>query len=168
MSWVFSLLGGIAFLIPIGLLGVYRWSSWLVRRTPAALYRPVVNDHREPLTIVVPVYQEDAATFRLAIESWLVNDVEDVICGMDVNDQDCMSVAAEYPIRVIPTDVPGKRDALRVGWEAARTPLVALVDGDTIWADDVAEQVCMPFIDPSVGGVGTRQNVSDPRTPWQH
>jgi hypothetical protein len=37
-----------------------------------------------------------------------------------------------------------------------------------MWARDVAEKVCMPFADPMVGGVATRQNVSDPRTPWQH
>jgi hyaluronan synthase len=36
------------------------------------------------------------------------------------------------------------------------------VDSDTIWADDVAKQVCMPFADPRVGGVSTRQNVYNP------
>ena len=61
------------------------------------------------------------------------------------------------------TDVPGKRDALRRGWEVASTPLVALVDSDVVWATDVADQVCMPFVDPRVGGVSTRQNVYNPR-----
>jgi len=55
--------------------------------------------------------------------------------------------------------VPGKRDALRRGWRAARTELVALVDSDTIWADDVAVEVAKPFADPRIGGVGTRQSV---------
>ena len=61
------------------------------------------------------------------------------------------------------TDVPGKRDALRRGWEVASTPLVALVDSDVVWATDVADQVCMPFVDRRVGGVSTRQNVYNPR-----
>jgi cellulose synthase/poly-beta-1,6-N-acetylglucosamine synthase-like glycosyltransferase len=55
--------------------------------------------------------------------------------------------------------VPGKRDALRRGWRAASSELVALVDSDTIWAPDVAAQVCQPFADPRIGGVGTRQSV---------
>ena len=41
----------------------------------------------------------------------------------------------------------------------ASTELVALVDSDTIWAPDVAAEVCKPFADPRIGGVGTRQSV---------
>jgi cellulose synthase/poly-beta-1,6-N-acetylglucosamine synthase-like glycosyltransferase len=157
--------------IPLGAIGFARWASWLVRRVPAALYRPVVTGHREPLTVVVPVYQEDPVVFRRALESWLYNDIDEVVCVIDVTDTSCMAVAAEYAargVRVVPTDVPGKRDALRRGWEAAGTPLVALVDSDTVWAGDVAARVCEPFVDPAVGGVGTRQNVLEPQTVWQH
>jgi hyaluronan synthase len=154
--------------IPLGLLGLVRWASWLIRRVPASLYRPARTGHFEPLTIVVPVYQEDQDIFRQALESWLVNDVLEVICVIDQTDTACLRIAREYPVRVIPTDVPGKRDALRRGWEAARTPLVALVDSDTIWAGDVAVRVCEPFADPRVGGVGTRQNVAAPATVWEH
>jgi cellulose synthase/poly-beta-1,6-N-acetylglucosamine synthase-like glycosyltransferase len=154
--------------VPLGLLGLVRWASWLIRRVPASLYRPARTGHFEPLTIVVPVYQEDQRVFRQAIESWLANTVEEVICVIDRTDTACLRIAAEYPVRVIETDVPGKRDALRRGWETARTPLVALVDSDTIWAGDVAERVCEPFADRRVGGVGTRQNVAAPRSVWEH
>jgi parallel beta-helix repeat protein len=154
--------------IPLGVLGLVRWASWLVRRVPASLYRPARTGHLEPLTIVVPVYQEDQRVFGQALESWLANRVEEVICVIDRTDEACLRIARQYPVRVIPTDVPGKRDALRRGWEAATTPLVALVDSDTIWAADVADRVCEPFADPRVGGVGTRQNVAEPRTVWEH
>ena len=155
--------------IPLGTLGFVRWLSWVVRQIPAMLYRPIVNDHRQPLTVVVPVYQEDPAVFADALRSWVANDVDEIICVIDETDARLAAIARRFPnVRVIVTDVPGKRDALRRGWEAARTPLVALVDSDTIWAADVAEQTCMPFADPSVGGVTARQNVSDPRTVWQH
>jgi cellulose synthase/poly-beta-1,6-N-acetylglucosamine synthase-like glycosyltransferase len=158
----------LALYVPLGVLGLVRWFSWLMRRLPAALYRPVVNDHHERLTVVTPVYQEDPAVFRAALESWLGNGPEEVICVVDVTDSSSLAIAAEYDVTVIPTPVPGKRDALRVGWEAASTPLVALVDSDTVWAPDVAWHVSMPFADPVVGGVGTRQNVRAPRTLWQH
>lgn len=157
----------LSFYIPLGIIGLIRWVSWLIRRIPAALYRPYRSTHAEPLAVVVPVYKEDPAVFRAALESWLANDVAEVICVIDVTDKPCQRVAAEYPVRVIRTTVPGKRDALRRGWESANSPLVALVDSDTIWARDVAERVCEPFADPTIGGVGTRQNVHNPRGLWQ-
>ena len=48
---------GLALLIPIGLLGLFRWSMWLVKRIPAMFYRPIVNDYDTTATIVTPVYQ---------------------------------------------------------------------------------------------------------------
>ncbi len=144
---------------PLGVLGLVRWSFWLVRRIPAVLYRPVATGGRLPLSIVVPTYQEDPGVFAVAIESWLANDVTEVILVIDASDEVCQAVAARYPVTVVVTDVPGKRDALRKGWNAASTELVALVDSDTIWAPDVADEVCKPFADPRIGGVGTRQSV---------
>jgi cellulose synthase/poly-beta-1,6-N-acetylglucosamine synthase-like glycosyltransferase len=159
--------------IPLGVLGMIRWVSWLIRRAPAALYKPVRNDHRESISVVVPVYQEEPELFRLAIESWLANKVEEVILVIDASDRTCQQIAQRFVdagerVRIIVTSEPGKRDALRVGWEAATTSLVALVDSDTIWADDVADEVCMPFADPVVGGVSTRQSVYNPRGFLQH
>jgi hyaluronan synthase len=103
----------------------------------------------------------------MALRSWLNNYVAEVICVIDETDLACQQIAAQFGARVIVTDVPGKRDALRQGWEAASSPLVALVDSDTIWARDVADRVCEPFADPKVGGVGTRQSVFNPHGLWQ-
>ena len=152
--------------LPLGILGAVRWSCWLVHRIPAAFYRPMVTGHREAMTVVTPVYEEDPVLFRRALESWLVNDVSEVICVVDVTDERCTAIAREYgsvyPVRVLVTDVPGKRPALALGWREARTPLVALVDSDTLWAPDVFDRVCEPFVDPRIGGVGTRQSALDP------
>lgn len=149
--------------VPLALVGLVRWAAWLVRRVPASLYRPYPGSFRTTMSIVVPVYQEDPEIFALAIESWLANEVEEIVLVIDVTDKICMEVAARYPVRVVETDIPGKRDALRVGWEVCTTELVALVDSDTIWAADVAAQACKPFADPAIGGVGTRQNVYNPK-----
>ena len=144
---------------PLGVLGLFRWACWLVRRVPAVLYKPVVNDFRTSISIAVPVYQEDPIIFETAIQSWLTNNVEEVILVIDQSDKVCQEIASRYPVTVVITDVPGKRDALVKGWNAASTELVALVDSDTIWAPDVAAEVCKPFADPRMGGVGTRQSV---------
>jgi len=152
------------YFIPLGILGLIRWGFWLIRRVPASLYRPVFNDHRETMSVVVPVYQEDPTMFALAIESWLANDVEEVICVIDATDTVCQEIAASYPgVTVLITNVPGKRDALRRGYEVATSELVALVDSDVIWAEDTAVQLMMPFADPVVGGVSSRQNVYNPK-----
>ena len=144
---------------PLGVLGLFRWGCWLVRRIPAVLYKPIVNDFRTSISIAVPVYQEDPIIFETAIQSWLANNVEEVILVIDQSDKVCQEIASRYPVTVVITDVPGKRDALVKGWNAASTELVALVDSDTIWAPDVAAEVCKPFADPRMGGVGTRQSV---------
>ena len=144
---------------PLGVLGLVRWSFWLVRRIPAVLYRPVPDGARLPISVVVPVYQEDPVVLAAAIESWLDNHVSEVILVIDESDRVCQEVASRYAVTVIITDVPGKRDALRRGWNHARTELVALVDSDTIWAPDVAIEVSKPFADAQIGGVGTRQSV---------
>jgi len=144
---------------PLGVLGLIRWSFWLIRRIPAVLYRPVIDGDRLPMSVVVPVYQEDPVVLAAAIESWLDNHVSEVVLVIDESDRVCQEVASRYPVTVIITDVPGKRDALRRGWNHARTELVALVDSDTIWAPTVAAAVSKPFADPQIGGVGTRQSV---------
>jgi cellulose synthase/poly-beta-1,6-N-acetylglucosamine synthase-like glycosyltransferase len=144
---------------PLGVLGLVRWSFWLVRRIPAVMYKPIREYHWMSLSVVVPTYQEDPKVFAAAIESWLQRGVDEVILVIDSSDAACLEVASRYPVTVVETDVPGKRDALRKGWNVARTELVALVDSDTIWAPDVAVEVCKPFADPRIGGVGTRQSV---------
>ena len=101
---------------PLGVLGLIRWATWLVRRIPAVLYKPIVNNYRLPMSIVVPTYQEDPDIFAMAIESWLANDVEEVILVIDSSDATCQEIARRYPVTVVITDVPGKRDALRRGW----------------------------------------------------
>lgn len=159
--------GDLGYLIPLGILGLIRWISWLFRRLPAVAYRPYVSSHRASISVVTPVYQEDPEMFRAALESWLDNEVNQVICVIDETDLACLAIAEDYPVTVIITSVPGKRDALRRGWEAARSEIVALVDSDTIWAPDVADRVLEPFADPGIGGVGTRQNVHRPRGFWQ-
>jgi cellulose synthase/poly-beta-1,6-N-acetylglucosamine synthase-like glycosyltransferase len=144
---------------PLGLLGLFRWGCWLVRRIPAVLYQPALDEHRLSISLVVPVYQEDPHVFAAAIESWLANDVDEIILVIDASDRICQEIARRYPVSVVVTTVPGKRDALRRGWRKAKTDLVALVDSDTIWAPDVATEVFKPFADPRIGGVGTRQSV---------
>ncbi|MBC8162035.1 MAG: glycosyltransferase [Roseiflexaceae bacterium] len=155
-----SLFSYTALLIPIGALGLFRWAMWLAKRIPALFYRPIKNDFDTTATIITPVYNEDPVLFRRAIESWLANKPDRIIAVIDVTDTTCMAIAREYAeIEVLPIDIPGKRAALAAGVDATTTELVVLVDSDVIWEPDVLKKIKMPFIDPKIGGVGTRQNM---------
>ena len=171
-SFLTSILANAFLLIPIGALGAFRWLMWLAKRIPALFYRPIENDYNPSATIVTPVYNEDPVLFRRAIESWIANKPDRIIAVIDVTDTTCMQIAAEYPqIDVIPIDIPGKRAALAAGVDATTTEIVVLVDSDVIWEPDVLKKIKMPFIDPKIGGVGTRQNMypSDGKRPtlWE-
>lgn len=155
-----SLFSYTSLLIPIGALGLFRWMMWLVKRIPAIFYRPIENDFDASATIITPVYNEDPVLFRRAIESWIANKPDRIIAVVDVTDTICMEIARSYPeVEVMSIDIPGKRAALALGVDIATTDLVVLVDSDVIWEPDVLKKVKMPFIDPKIGGVGTRQNM---------
>ncbi|HJZ47809.1 MAG TPA: glycosyltransferase [Roseiflexaceae bacterium] len=167
-----ALLTNTALLIPIGILGLFRWLMWLAKRIPALFYRPIVNDYDTTATIVTPVYNEDPVLFRRALDSWSANKPDRIIAVVDVTDTRCMEIARSYPgVDVLPIDIPGKRPALAAGVDATSTDIVVLVDSDVIWEPDVLAKLKMPFADPAIGGVGTRQHMypSDGTTPtlWE-
>ncbi len=167
-----AFLVSVPLLIPIGVLGIFRWGVWLAKRIPALFYRPIQNDYDTTATLITPVYNEDAALFRRAIESWIANRPDRIIAVIDVTDKACLEVALRYPeVDVILIDVPGKRPALAAGIDAATTDIVVLVDSDVIWEPDVLKKLKMPFADPQIGGVGTRQHMhpSDDKRPtlWE-
>src|SRR5918912_1061589 len=108
-----TLVSNTALLIPIGALGIFRWTMWLLKRIPALFYRPIHNDYDTTATIVTPVYNEDPVLFRRAIESWIANRPDHIIAVVDVTDTTCMTIAGEYPgVDIIPIEIPGKRPAL--------------------------------------------------------
>jgi len=159
-NYLLALLATTALLIPIGILGVFRWMMWLAKRIPALFYRPIANDYTTTATIITPVYNEDPVLFRRALDSWIANGPDQIIAVVDVTDIRCMEIARGYPgVEVIPIDIPGKRPALAAGVDASSTDIVVLVDSDVIWEPDVLAKLKMPFADPAIGGVGTRQHM---------
>ncbi|MBC8076616.1 MAG: glycosyltransferase [Chloroflexales bacterium] len=149
-----------ALLIPIGILGFIRWGMWLLKRIPAMFYRPIRNSYDTTATLITPVYKEDPVLFRRAIDSWIANTPDRIIAVIDVTDTVCIEIARTYAeVEVMLIDIPGKRPALAMGVDASTTDIVVLVDSDVIWEPDVLAKVKMPFADPKIGGVGTRQNM---------
>jgi cellulose synthase/poly-beta-1,6-N-acetylglucosamine synthase-like glycosyltransferase len=153
--------------LPIGVVGALSWSIWLVRKILSARYRPVVNDFRTTTSVVVPSFREDPKVLERCLDTWLAQSPTEVIVVLDVEDDEAfalLSARTNPQLRVISFAHEGKRSALGVGIRAATGEVLVLCDSDTSWRPGLLSAVQMPFADPAVGAVGTRQNVLLPRS----
>jgi len=150
------------YIMPVGFVGLTSWSVWAIRWAISRRYRPLVNEYRTTTSVVVPVYREDPAILVRCLDSWLRERPGEIILVVDLGDVGVLARLADYEdagIHVIPFRHEGKRSALGVGIRAARGEVVVLTDSDTSWEPGLLEALQMPFADPGVGGVGSRQNV---------
>ncbi|MGI5128853.1 glycosyltransferase [Pseudonocardia sp. CA-107938] len=153
--------------LPLGVIGVISWAVWLVRKLMSMGYRPLVNDFRTTTSVVVPSFHEDPDVIDRCLDTWLAENPTEVIIVLDVADieaRDRLIARADRRIHVMMFAHAGKRSALGVGIRAAKHDILVLTDSDTAWQPGLLAAVQMPFADPRVGGVGTRQNVYHPHT----
>jgi N-acetylglucosaminyltransferase len=147
---------------PLGIAGVVVWSLWLYRALSSRMSRPIVNDFRTTTSVVVPSYREDPDILVQCLATWLAEDPTEVIVVVDVGDVACqerMAAIDDPRLKPIVFEHKGKRSALGVGFRAATGEIVVLADSDTLWTPGLLAAVQMPFADPTVGAVGTRQSV---------
>lgn len=157
------------FLVPLGLIGLWRWGVWLLKEIFALFYRPQKNNYKASVSIVTPVYNENPKVFEKAVVSWAKNKPAEIIAVIDYTDKKCIEVFKKFAktfqnAHLIITKIPGKRPALAEGIKKAKSDIVALVDSDTLWTDNVITNGLPPFIDKKVAGVGTYQSVLEPKT----
>lgn len=154
-------------LVPIGVVGALSWSIWLIRKVLSARYRPLVNDFRTTTSVVVPSFREDPDVLERCLDTWLAQGPTEVIVVLDVEDTVAFArlTARDDPrLTVMSFAHEGKRSALGVGIRAATGEVLVLCDSDTNWQPGLLDAVQMPFVDPAVGAVGTRQNVHLPNS----
>ncbi|MFG2283049.1 glycosyltransferase family 2 protein [Streptomyces asoensis] len=168
-SWVVTVTAETSWreVMPLGLAGVFVWALWLSRAVLSRFAKPVVNNYRTTVSVVVPAYREDADILVDCLDTWLAQDPTEVIIVPDVDDTEVLrrlALVEDPRVRVLAFEHRGKRSALGVGIRAATSELVVLVDSDTRWEPGLLAAVQMPFVDPTVGGVGTQQNVYQRRT----
>lgn len=147
---------------PLAVAGVIVWAIWLYRFILSHRARPIVTDHRGTTSVVVPSYHEDPDILMACLDTWLEQDPDEVIIVLDVADTVAYGRIVERAdprVRPVLFRHAGKRSALGVGIRLARFDLLVLVDSDTRWLPGLLEAVQMPFADPDVGAVSTRQNV---------
>jgi cellulose synthase/poly-beta-1,6-N-acetylglucosamine synthase-like glycosyltransferase len=159
--------GDWAWILPFGIIGMLSWGFWLVRKIISATARPVVNDFRTTATIVVPSYHEDPDVLLRCLETWLAEGPSRIIIVLDVADTEAKERidALGHPhVEAHLFKHRGKRSALGYGMRLVDTELLILIDSDTVWLPGMYANIQMPFVDPVVGAVSTRQNVYLPKT----
>lgn len=156
-----------AWILPFGILGIISWTFWLVRKLISATARPVVNDFRTTTTIVVPSYHEDPEVLVRCLGTWIAEGPSRIIIVLDLADTEAKERidALGHPnVEAHLFKHRGKRSALGYGMRLVDTELCILIDSDTLWEPGMYANIQMPFVDPAVGAVSTRQNVYLPKT----
>jgi cellobiuronic acid synthase len=139
------------------------WALWLFRVTLGRFYRPATRRWDPTTSVVVPVVDEAVELFSFVLGRIVMQRPTEVIVVINgprnlALEQVCHRLGVWW----FWTRTPGKRNAVRIGVEAARGEIVVLVDSDTIWTADTLSELTKPFRDPRVGGVTTRQRILDP------
>lgn len=153
--------------VPVGVIGGISWSVWLIRKLLSARYTPLVNGFRTTTSVVVPSFHEDPDIIDRCLDTWLGQNPTEVVIVLDVADieaRDRLMARMDRRVHVMMFAHEGKRSALGVGIRAATSEIIVLTDSDTMWTPGLLDAVQMPFVDPRVGGVGTRQNVYEYRS----
>ncbi|MFF4794568.1 glycosyltransferase [Streptomyces sp. NPDC001276] len=115
----------------------------------------------EPVTVIVPAYNESAG-IEAAVLSLLGSDHPVEIIVVDDGSTDGTADLVEslrLPVRVIRQQNAGKPAALNTGLSAATWDLVVMVDGDTVFEPDTVRTIVQPFADPRVGAVSGNAKV---------
>lgn len=163
----------IVYLIPLSVIGLWRWTVWLARKIGSQFYKPLPplspKVKRQSVSVVVPVYNEDLDVFLRAIDSWIDSGVFEIITVIDQsNIRHIVCYKQHYLHRkdvkcqMIITKKPGKRPALADGVAVAKGDIIALVDSDTIWSKRVLDYTLPYFQNSQIGGVSTQQRVERP------
>ena len=140
------------------------WIVWLRKVQLSRRYRPYTEDHHPSTAVVIPVVDEPEELFREVLRRIVDQKPDEVIVVINGPENPRLErICSEfYGVRWMWTEVAGKRNAVRIGVEAAEGEIVVLVDSDTIWTPGTLRELGRPFADPQVGGATTRQRILAP------
>jgi len=128
-----------------------------------------------PVSVIVPAYNE-AANIAATVTSLVGSDYPYLeVIVVDDGSRDGTADIVERlglpGVRVIRQANAGKPAALNTGIRYARSEVVVLVDGDTVFQPDTVFRLVQGFADPSVGAVAGNAKVANRRGllgRWQH
>ena len=145
------------------------WALWLLKVLLSRRYRPWTEPYQVSTSVVVPVVDEPLDLFRDVLGRIVAQRPDEVIVVINgAPNPGLEGVCDEFAplVRRTHTPVPGKRNAVRIGTRMSTGEITVLVDSDTVWTDGTLAELVKPFVDPSIGGVTTRQRILDPERSW--
>lgn len=153
---------------------------WLIISFNSFRYKPYICDNKDFYTsVIIPVVDEPLDLFKdvlTRIYEQYPNEIIVVINGpenvrlLNMCKKFRQSIKEDkenkdVTIKVIYTNRPGKRNAIKLGVRSTdrNSDIIVLVDSDTLWTKDTLENLLMPFsCDETIGGVTTRQKIIKP------
>lgn len=127
-----------------------------------------------PVTVIVPAYNE-AAGIEASVRSIVASTYPVEVVVVDDGSTDGTAALARglgLPgVRVVTQTNAGKPAALNAGLRLARTEVVVMVDGDTVFEPGTVDLLIRPFADPTVGAVSGNAKVANRGGflgRWQH
>lgn len=137
------------------------WAVWLRRVQLSRRYRPFTGDVDLTTSVIIPVVDEPEELFDEVLRRIVSQEPDEVIVVINGPRNEPLERICDRFDRVswVWTEVPGKRNALKVGVEHMLGDIAVLVDSDTIWTPHTLSELVRPFADERVGGVTTRQHI---------
>ncbi|MGH1523913.1 bifunctional polysaccharide deacetylase/glycosyltransferase family 2 protein [Leifsonia sp. L25] len=134
---------------------------------------PVLPEVTEPVSVIVPAYNE-AAGIEAAVRSIVASTHPVEVIVVDDGSTDGTADIVEslgLPVTVIRQANAGKPAALNTGLRVARHDIVVMVDGDTVFEPGTVHALVQPFADPAVGAVSGNTKIVNREGilgAWQH
>jgi hyaluronan synthase len=140
------------------------WLRWFVVNGIALRYKPYAKKHKTTTSIIIPVVSEPADVFTKVLNSIIAQSPDQIIVVINgPRNKELEYICSNFPgVDCHWVKKPGKRNAIDYGMKHVTGDVVVLVDSDTIWTEDTLAELIKPFADPTVGGVTTRQKITDP------
>lgn len=140
------------------------WLRWFVVNTLALFYKPFTTKHQATTSVIIPVVDEPIDVFKQVLTSITKQKPDQVIVVINgprniVLENACKQYAG---VECYWTKTPGKRNAIKYGMKYVVGDIVLLVDSDTIWMPKMLTELLKPFANPRIGGVTTKQKITDP------
>ncbi|MGX4737886.1 glycosyltransferase family 2 protein [Kitasatospora griseola] len=139
------------------------WMLWFVRLGLARRYRPWKRPYQVTTSVIIPVVDEPVDLFYSVLDRIIDQQPTEMVVVINGRRNEALEqVCDQLGVYWQWTEIPGKRNALKVGLEACTGDIAVLVDSDTIWTPTTLSELVKPFRDEKVGGVTTRQRILDP------
>lgn len=180
ISWALIAAGIVTLIRAVLVVGFSARHSRAARRMQAArpgrrrVDVPVRPEITEPVSVIVPAYNESAG-IEAAVRSIVASNhpVEIIVVddGSTDGTADIVEALGLPGVTVIRKENGGKPSALNAGLDAASHDLVVMVDGDTVFEPDTVHALIQPFADPRVGAISGNTKVANRGGilgAWQH